>query len=167
MIRFFRRDSPEGQRHLPDPVAAASWLLQRLPDSGIDLESGRYRVAPVAWEVSVPEVFGHGEPTRCTVPARMLLRDAVVLDLRDGCLLNDRVAHVHGRQVCWPEPPPSEVAADPPRLAGGGDWRAFRRDLPKLLEQTASQDDVPAVTPETRPVRAGRRGRWRRRSPSA
>ncbi len=90
----------ERRRHLPDPVAAASLLLQRLPDGGLRVGESRYRAAPVEWDVSVPGLWRRGEPTPCTTPARMLLRDdAVVLDLRDGCMLRGRVAHVHGRAV--------------------------------------------------------------------
>lgn len=124
---------------LPSPVAAAGVLLRKLPPEGLEVGGAKYRAVPIGWDVSVRRRWSLrlGRPFRSPNTALMLLRnDTVLLDLREGHIVGagrDRMdAHVRGDQVYLAAQP--TVAGSAPRLARHADWRAFRRDLPELLE---------------------------------
>ena len=135
----------ERRREPLDPVAAANLVLRLLPEGGLEIGDGHYHAGSISWEVATPKVIGHETPRRCPATVRTLLRgDAVMLDLREGCMLKDKVkgivinkvAFVHGRRVYGAKPhaSPSERCL---RLASARDWRALHRDLPRLLAQVS------------------------------
>jgi hypothetical protein len=135
--RLERRSPP------PSPVAAAGLLLRRLPRQGLKVGGAHYRVARVGWDLAVRPFWfwRRGRPFRSPDTALMLLRDnAVLLDLREGRVIDtgrgNWDAHVHGDRVYDAEEPAGALAAL--RLARHRDWRAFRRDLPELLDFTRS-----------------------------
>lgn len=137
----------ERWRPLPDPFAAAALLLRLLPQEGLVVSGRRYRALPISWEVSVPRFGRRRQPSPCPAPARMLLcDDAVLLDLRDACQVDGKVAHVHGKRLSYARD--ADPAAGRPRLAGARDWRAFRRDLPELLAKAAAHDPSGGHTAE-------------------